>query len=116
MKRLIKQLGMAAFLGASYATSAFAANADITAGSNAAQATGAPANLGVQIGKITNVLLYVIGAVAVIVLIIGGFRYVTSQGNSSNVAAAKDTILYAIVGLVVAILAYAIVNFVVKTL
>jgi hypothetical protein len=46
-------------------------------------------------------------------IIYGGIRYTTSAGDSSHVKAAKDTILYAVVGLVVAILAYAIVNFVV---
>ena len=45
-------------------------------------------------------------------LIIGGFRYVFSQGNEKAVTGAKDTILYAIIGLVIAILSYAIVNFV----
>jgi hypothetical protein len=61
---------------------------------------------------ITNVLLFLIGAVSVIMLIIGGIRYTISGGDSSAVTAAKNTILYAIVGIVVAILAFAIVNFV----
>ncbi|MBI3889826.1 hypothetical protein HY312_04635 [Candidatus Saccharibacteria bacterium] len=61
---------------------------------------------------ITNVLLFVIGAVSVIMLIIGGIRYVVSGGDSTAVQNAKNTILYAIVGVVVAILAYAVVNFV----
>ncbi len=63
-------------------------------------------------GTITNVLLFVIGAVSVIVIIIGAIRYVTSGGEQANIKAAKDTILYAIIGLVVAFLAYAVVNFV----
>lgn len=62
---------------------------------------------------ITNVLLFIIGAVSVIMLVIGGIRYTISQGDSSAVTSAKNTILYAIIGLVVAILAYAIVNFVI---
>ena len=49
-------------------------------------------------------------------LIIGGLRYVISQGDANNVKQAKDTILYAIIGIVVAILAYAVVNFVAKAL
>jgi hypothetical protein len=61
---------------------------------------------------ITNVLLFVIGAISVIMIIIGGLRYVISGGDSSNVTAAKNTILYAVVGLVVALFAYAIINFV----
>lgn len=62
---------------------------------------------------ITNVLLFVIGAISVIMLIIGGIRYVVSGGDSGAVTSAKNTILYAIVGIVVAILAYAVVNFVI---
>jgi hypothetical protein len=62
--------------------------------------------------KIVNVLLFVIGAVAVIMLIIGGIRYTLSGGKDSEVSAAKNTILYAIIGIVVAFLAYAVVNFV----
>jgi hypothetical protein len=62
---------------------------------------------------ITNVLLFLIGAISVIMLIVGGIRYVVSGGDSTAVANAKNTILYAIVGVVVAILAYAVVNFVI---
>jgi hypothetical protein len=61
---------------------------------------------------ITNVLLFIIGAISVIMLIIGGIRYVVSGGDSSAVTSAKNTILYAIVGIIVALLAYALVNFV----
>ena len=49
-------------------------------------------------------------------LIIGGIRYVISGGNSAAVTAAKNTILYAIVGLIIALFAYAIVNFVIGSL
>ena len=66
--------------------------------------------------KIVNALLFLIGAIAVIMLVYGGIRYATSGGDASAVTAAKNTILYAIVGIVVAILAYAIVNFVVTQL
>ncbi len=62
---------------------------------------------------ITNVMLFLIGAISVIMLIIGGIRYVVSGGDSTAVQNAKNTILYAIVGVVVAILAYAVVNFVI---
>lgn len=61
---------------------------------------------------IVNVLLFLIGAISVIMLIYGGIRYTVSGGNSANVTAAKNTILYAIIGLIVAFLAYAIVNWV----
>ncbi|MFZ2545316.1 MAG: hypothetical protein WAW80_05040 [Candidatus Saccharimonadales bacterium] len=62
---------------------------------------------------VTNVMLFLIGAVSVIMLIFGGIRYVVSGGDSTQVTNAKNTILYAVVGIVVAILAYAVVNFVI---
>jgi hypothetical protein len=62
---------------------------------------------------ITNILLFLIGAISVIMLVIGGFRYVTSNGEASAVTSAKNTILYALIGVIVAILAYAAVDFVI---
>lgn len=72
-----------------------------------------PASLNTIIKNIVNILLYAIGVLSVIMLIVGGIRYATSAGNSSQVTAAKNTIMYALIGLVVAILAIAIVNFVI---
>ncbi len=62
--------------------------------------------------NVINMMIAVIGIAAVIMLIVGGFKYVFSQGNKETIASAKDTILYAIIGIVVAVLAFAIVNFV----
>ena len=84
-------------------------------GVNAARGNGQPAALFGDAGiitKITNTLLFIAGALAVIMIIFGGLRYVTSAGNSSSVTAAKNTILYAIVGLIIAFLAFAAVNFI----
>jgi Flp pilus assembly pilin Flp len=61
---------------------------------------------------IINVFSWIIGAVSVIMIIYGGFRYITSGGDSNGVTAAKNTILYAIIGLVIVALAQIIVNFV----
>ncbi len=63
--------------------------------------------------NIVKILLFVLGIIAVIVIIIGGLRYVVSGGDANAVKGAKDMILYAVVGLIVAIMAYAIVSFVV---
>lgn len=63
--------------------------------------------------RITNILLFLVGSVAVIMLVVGGFRYVLSGGDQNQVTAAKNTILYAVIGIIVAILAYAAVDFVV---
>ena len=65
---------------------------------------------------VVNILLFIIGLISVIMLIWGGIRYTTSGGNANSVTAAKNTIMYAIIGLVVAIFAYAIVNWVVGEL
>ena len=65
---------------------------------------------------IVNILLFVIGAICVIMLIWGGIRYTTSAGNAASVTAAKNTIMYAIIGLVIAFLAFAIVNWVLGAL
>lgn len=81
-------------------------------GANCAQGNGQSNDLLTQIRVVTNTMLFAIGVVAVIMLIVGGFRYIFSGGNSTSVNAAKDTILYAVIGIVVALLAYAIVNFV----
>jgi hypothetical protein len=65
---------------------------------------------------IVNILLFIVGAIAVIMLVIGGLRYVTSNGDQNAVTGAKNTIMYAIIGIVVAFLAYAAVNFVIEQL
>lgn len=69
---------------------------------------------GSLIQTIINVLLFAIGAISVIMIIVGGIRYVLSNGNSSQINSAKDTVLYAVIGLIVALLAYAIVGFVIN--
>lgn len=62
---------------------------------------------------IANTLIFVIGAIAVLMVIIGGLRYVLSNGDSAGLKSAKDTILYSLIGVVVSLLAYALVSFVI---
>lgn len=91
----------------------------VSDGASTARGAGVPTQLtgtGGVFTSVVNVLLFVIGAVAVIMIIIGGIRYVTSNGDQTHVKAAKDTIMYSIIGLVVAILAYAIVQFIVSNI
>lgn len=88
----------------------------IPEGAAAARGNDQPATLFGDLGifsKITNVMLFIIGAVSVIMVIIGGLRYVISGGDSAKITAAKNTILYAIVGIIISLLAYALVNFVI---
>ncbi len=63
--------------------------------------------------NILNVIIGALGIVAVVVIILGGVTYMTSSGDAGKVKKAKDTILYGVIGLIVVILAAAIVNFVV---
>lgn len=61
---------------------------------------------------IVNIFSVIVGVVAVIMIIVGGLKYITSGGDSGNVTGAKNTILYAVVGLIVVALAQFIVRFV----
>ena len=65
------------------------------------------------IPRLINLMLFIVGILAIVFLIFGGIRYVVSGGDKNRIDAAKNTILYAIVGLVVAILGYAVVNWVI---
>ena len=112
---------LAAFAGLASVLSTLSAGAYVHASSvvngvNAARGDDQPAMLFGDAGvfsTISNVLLFIVGAIAVIMIVIGGIRYTVSGGDSSAVKGAKDTILYAVIGVVVALLAYAIVNFVI---
>jgi small-conductance mechanosensitive channel len=64
------------------------------------------------VSNLVNTLLFIVGMLAVLGIIIGGIYYVTSAGDSSNVTKAKNTILYSVIGLLVSVLAFAIVRFV----
>ncbi len=64
------------------------------------------------IQSVVNLLSVIVGVAAIIMVVISGFKYVTSGGDSNNVATAKRTLIYAIVGLVIVALAQFIVHFV----
>jgi cytochrome bd-type quinol oxidase subunit 2 len=66
------------------------------------------------ISTIINLFSLVVGVISVIMIIIGGLKYITSGGDSGNVTSAKNTILYAIIGLVIVALAQVIVRFVIE--
>ena len=68
------------------------------------------------INTVVNVFSVIVGVAAVIMIIYGGFRYITSGGDSGNITTAKNTILYALVGLVIVALAQGIVRFVLSNL
>lgn len=64
--------------------------------------------------NIVNIFSAIVGVIAVVMIIVGGLRYITSGGDSSRVGSAKTTIIYALVGLVVVVLAQLIVHFVIN--
>lgn len=118
---------LVAVLGLAAAPAYAATDLSLQNGANSAQGNDQSGNAACLFGTedncqgdglfktITNVLLFVIGAISVIMLVIGGIRYTVSGGDSTQVQGAKNTILYAIVGIIVAILAYAVVNFVISS-
>lgn len=104
------------FYMAVLSTPVLAAPAELKKGSDAAMPTDATGDLAGSFRVIANILIFLVGAVAVLVIIMGGFTYVISSGDPARIKRAKDTILYGVVGVVVAILAFAIVTFVVTKL
>ena len=68
------------------------------------------------LNTIISVVIGVLGLLAVAIIIYGGFMYTTSAGDASKIKKAKDTIMYGVIGLVIALLAFAIVNFVVSSI
>jgi len=71
--------------------------------------TGSIGNLSAQV---VNIFSVIVGVAAVIMIIYGGFRYVTSGGDSGRISSAKNSLIYAIVGLIIVALAQVIVHFV----
>lgn len=66
--------------------------------------------------RVVEILSFVIGVAAVIMLILGGLKYITSGGDSNATASAKNTILYAVIGILVSLIAQAIIVFVIRKL
>jgi len=85
----------------------------IDQGLSASGTSSTPNSLSSVLTTVTNILLFLMGAISVIMIIVGGIRYATSQGDQTQMQSAKNTILYAVIGVVVSIAAYAIVSFVV---
>ncbi|OIP22673.1 hypothetical protein COX95_01625 [bacterium CG_4_10_14_0_2_um_filter_33_32] len=66
--------------------------------------------------SISNSLTLLVGVIAILFIIIGGFQYITSAGNPDNIGKAKNTILYGIIGIIVVLCAWLIVKFVINSL
>lgn len=61
-----------------------------------------------------NTVIFIVGALSVIMVIIGGLRYVLSGGDAAGLKSAKETIIYALVGLIISLLSFAVVGFVIN--
>ena len=110
----VATLGSAALIApnANAAQDGYNAASKWTTGSSAGTGSGQSSDLMTILQLIINVALGVIGFVAVVMIIMGGIQYTTSSGDAAKVTKAKNTILYGVVGLVIALLAFAIVNFI----
>lgn len=73
-----------------------------------------PEDINVTIERVLNIASVIIGVIAVVMIMIGGFRYITSAGDANRTKAAKDTLLYAVIGLIIVALAQFIVRFVIS--
>ena len=76
--------------------------------------TEAGAEVNNLVADVVNIFSWIVGVVAVIMIIVAGFKYITAHGDSNAISSAKTTLTYAIVGLVIAVSAQAIVQFVLK--
>ena len=87
-------------------------------GSECTEAGGSTASAGglfALASNVVNIFSIIVGIIAVLMIIFGGFKYITSGGDSGNVSGAKNTLIYAIVGLIIVALAQFIVQFVLNT-
>lgn len=91
-----------------------AINQQIDSGGSCSSVSGGTSSLNDKIAKVINLLSVIVGVIAVIMIIIGGFRYITSGGKQESVTTAKNTILYAVIGLIIVALAQVIVKFVLE--
>ena len=122
MKKITKIItqtftGLGAF-ACLFSSRLLASATSVQEGANAARADGMPTELIGDNGvfsRITNTVLLIVGLISVIMLVYGGLRYILSGGDSKKVTDAKNTILYAIIGLIFSMLAYAIVHFVLNS-
>ena len=85
-------------------------------GANGTGIPGGNHDIGATVGKIMGGIFGLMGSIAVVVVIVGGLQYVLSAGDPKRTARAKETILYAVIGIVISLSAYAIVTYITKGL
>ena len=127
MKKLLKFIPAIALIFAgimtliaapsTYASNDICSNPNISSEVKAAHGCGGnDTTLEPAITSILSAIILVCGLVSVVFIVIGGIQYMTSSGDAAKVKKAKDTILYACIGLVICALAFAIVNFVIGSI
>lgn len=88
----------------------------LNSSSAACQDLSKPDGLSNTLKNATNTILFIAGALAVIMIIYGSIRFMTAHGNEKQVESARLIVTYSVIGLIIAILAYALVNFVLSNL
>ena len=88
----------------------------LNSSSAACQDLSKPDGLSNTLKNATNTVLFIAGALAVIMIIYGSIRFMTAHGNEKQVESARLIVTYSVIGLIIAILAYALVNFVLSNL
>lgn len=111
------------FASLSLAPAAHAVSANICQSGASAEvkaANGCNGNASGNVQKVVvnalNVIVGILGVVAVVFIVVGGVNYMTSAGDAGKIDKAKKTIIYAVIGLIVSALAFAIVNFVIANI
>ena len=88
------------------------ASDEVQAGFEAAGGTGSESLTSI-VGTVINTMLFIVGILSVIMIIYAGIRFITASGNAQQVSTAKNILIYSVVGLVISIIAYAVVNWVI---
>ena len=109
---LATPLAVTAVAGAADVAGNLCGGANLSTSANSTGCTKSTSDFSVVLATIINLFSLVVGIVAVVMIIIAGFKYITSGGDSTKVTSAKGTIIQAVIGLVVVAFAQAIVQFV----
>jgi hypothetical protein len=108
-------LGQPAFADCPSAADASTSKDQVLVGTGAVGSDCSSTGVGDTVSAIVSILSYIAGVAGIIMVMLSGFKYITSGGDSGKVAAAKNTLIYALIGLVIASLAQFLVHFVLTT-
>jgi len=116
MALAVVSLGVIAALVVPHAAVFADAKGDVQSGINAAGGTGSGPTVDSVIQTVVKIMSLVVGILSVIMIMVGGFKYVTSGGDSGKITSAKSTVVYALIGLVIAALAQTLAKYVLANL